>query len=320
MIEAFPVNEYLKMDQITVCLMGLPAGDAVQLSIVDPWGRETPWITVIVPDEAEETPIAGELYTLVQLPGFRSLALSAPGWQLRARFSSGELIGPLFPAPKSWWTGESPALTHSRLPTGSIANPLDPALRAPYHYGETIYIQGIGFAPNFVVNLGLYRVSNDEFYFLRSYAVRADGQGRFEVPLTIGPEFAEGRNAILPAAVFIEVPPDAPWDFSDVNFASFEVHSNPPYPVCGDTRTTSLEIGGRVTLAEGSSAIGLLNTAGEDLKTISTGSFKPGETARVLSDPACVDRLWWLLWNENSGEMGWAPETNENGQLLVPVH
>jgi hypothetical protein len=48
-------------------------------------------------------------------------------------------------------------VTHSRIPTGAVSNPLDPTLRTPYRERETVYHQGANFTPNRYLPLALYK-------------------------------------------------------------------------------------------------------------------------------------------------------------------
>ena len=124
-----------------------------------------------------------------------------------------------------WWDDNEKVVTHSRIPTGSVSNPLDPTLRTPYWERETVYLQGVNFTPNSYLPLSLYKGAFD-LQFVRAFTVNTDAEGRFETTLKIDPEFEDGFYSVIPSEMFDS--PDSNTPISGA-FATFEVLNQLPY-------------------------------------------------------------------------------------------
>jgi hypothetical protein len=309
-------STYPKRQEFMACLLGLPGGELVDLLLIDPQGREIPWMTVQIPDQFVTDYSGNVSSTLIELPGFQSLALGSSDWQLVARFSGGEISGSLFNNQFNyWWDENEKVVTHSRIPTGAVSNPLDPTLRTPYRERETIYLQGVNFTPNSYLPLALYQGAFD-LQFVRAFTVNTDSQGRFETTLKIDPEFEDGFYSVIPSEMFDPQSLSSPISGA---FATFEVLTQLPYAACPDAPLSNLVVGDRAKMVD-DVANNLRASSGQYAENPVIGQVQPGEEVLVLGGPACDSGYtWWLVYDENNRLVGWTAEGDFNELWLAPL-
>jgi hypothetical protein len=309
-----PFEGYPWRQDFLMCLIGLPGGELVDLSIIDPQGNETSWTSVRMPTEPYYDPNTLEIYTRLELPGIQTLALVSPDWRIKARSGNLEMEASLFSGDfGGWWQEGQKVITYSRFPTGDKVNPLDPKLRAPFRTGETIYIQGVNFAPNQALPLAIYNGVFD-LDFSKKFAVQTDEQGSFEVKLTINADFKDGFNSIVPADF---TSPDTEFA-TDGAFATFQVRNQMPYAACADAPPSRLAVGMRAEMVDDESNNLRYGPSLSDTDS-AFDRIHRGERVQVLSGPECGDGfVWWLVLDENSRLVGWTAEGDEDGAWLEP--
>ena len=304
---------YPNRQDFATCLLGFSGGELVKLSVFDPQGREIPWMEVRIPDAVVYDSTYNESFTLVELPGLVSLALGSADWRLAVGFSGGSIAGFLYdPQLGYWWQEGDQVVTHSRFPTGTRVNPFEPALRAPYQDGETIYLQGMGFTPNSRIPMGLYR-GILEMNFVRPFSAETDARGQFETELIVGPELQDGTYSVIPSEMF------NPDDLSQVvsgAFATFQVQNEIPYAACPDSPDSNLVVGDRAIQVD-DVANNLRAGPGLDELYPVIGKIQPGEQALVLGGPQCAyGYTWWLVLNEDNRLVGWTAEADSGERWL----
>ncbi len=306
---------YPNPQDFTACPVGFPRGELVRLAIIDPQGGETSWMEVRVPSQQLEGSDSLS-FTLIDLPGFSTVALQSPDWRLRVYYSGGAIDGPLYPMDANgWWSTEEKVITHSRFQPGAPVNPLDPALRTPYRTGETVYLQGIHYSPDSQVRLGLYQ-GVYEMKFIRSFEAETDAQGRFETSLAVNAGYEDDVYAIISADMF---DPEDPGSITSGRMATFQIRNHLPYRTCQDAPLSNLVIGDRAVMVD-TIANNMRYFPGEGDFSPVIGKIQPGEKVLVLGGPQCGSGLtWWLVLNEASRLVGWTAEGDQNGVWLAPI-
>lgn len=168
--------------------------------------------------------------------------------------------------------------------------------------GQQLIIQGINFAKNTSLPVGVYRGTYEELQFYNW--IPSDSQGRISISLHFGSSSPPDYYTL---AVFSNPPRIHQGEFIDI-FAN----------ICLGAPASHLSVGDQVIINwEIPKSNNIYSRAG--LKGSVVGIFKSGQTADVIDGWRCVDQMVWWKIHTSAGVEGWTSEGKGDEYWVVPA-
>jgi hypothetical protein len=307
--------------RMLLCIYGFNLGEEIAIDIYNPQGEN---VAFDVYQVVEEITLAGEpvdeILVIMELP----LSLSHGEWQVVAHststlaqgFFQNGLCNDTYPE----------VITHHRILPNDLRSPLDLEWFVPYSIGDRMRIQGICFAPNQEIEIGIYGTHAESMgwevrAFRSKFMVKTDEFGVFVTEVTVDPSLLingyGGSYAIVPAIESnLSLEAEGIVEHNPEVFTVFNLTPYTPERYCD--YASRLSTGMQAYVGDD-----LPNNvrSGPDLDANLLGKIQPGEVVEIIEGPGCNYQdamVWWYVHSLETGIAGWTAEGDQDGYWLVP--